>query len=90
VISQQLVPRAGETGRVAALEILVNTPAVANLIRHGKIDQLENTMQSGASHGMRTMDMAIQQLLDSKAISGREAFRKAINKQRFEHFRNDG
>jgi twitching motility protein PilT len=90
VISQQLVPRAGETGRVAALEILVNTPAVANLIRHGKIDQLENTMQSGASHGMRTMDMAIQQLLDSKAITGREAFRKAINKQRFEHFRNDG
>jgi twitching motility protein PilT len=90
VISQQLVPRAGQSGRVAALEILVNTPAVANLIRQGKIDQLENTMQSGLAQGMRTMDMAIQQLLDSKAITGRDAFRKAINKQRFEQFRNDG
>ena len=90
VISQQLVPRAGQSGRVAALEILVNTSAVANLIRQGKIDQLENTMQSGAAQGMRTMDMAIQQLLDSGAITGRDAFRKAINKQRFEQFRNDG
>ena len=90
VISQQLVPRTGQPGRVAALEILINTPAVANLIRQGKIDQLENTMQSGASFGMRTMDMAIQHLLDSRAISGRDAFRKAINKARFEAHRNDG
>jgi twitching motility protein PilT len=89
VISQQLVPRVGQPGRVAALEILVNTPAVANLIRQGKIDQLENTMQSGASLGMRTMDMAIQQLFESRAISGKDAFRKAINKQRFEAHRND-
>jgi len=89
VISQQLIPRAGQPGRVAALEILVNTPAVANLIRQGKIDQLENTMQSGASLGMRTMDMAIQALLEARAISGRDAFRKAINKQRFEQYRND-
>jgi twitching motility protein PilT len=89
VISQQLLPRAGQAGRVAALEIMVNTPAVANLIRQGKIDQLENTMQSGAAHGMRTMDMAIHQLLEAGAITGREAFRKAINKQRFEQFRND-
>jgi twitching motility protein PilT len=89
VISQQLIPAAGRPGRVAALEILVNTPAVANLIRQGKIDQLENAMQSGAAHGMRTMDMAIQQLLDGRAITGREAFRKAINKQRFEQVRND-
>jgi twitching motility protein PilT len=36
------------------MEILVSTPAVANLIRQGKLDQLENTMQSGAAHGMRT------------------------------------
>ena len=89
VISQQLLPRAGQAGRVAALEIMVSTPAVQNLIRQGKIDQLENTMQSGASFGMRTMDMAIQQLLDNRVITGREAFRKAINKQRFEQYKND-
>jgi twitching motility protein PilT len=88
VVSQQLIPRSGQPGRVAALEILVNTPAVSNLIRQGKLDQLETTMQSGSAHGMRTMDMAIQQLLDARAISGREAYRKAINKQRFESYRD--
>jgi twitching motility protein PilT len=88
VVSQQLIPRSGQPGRVAALEILVNTPAVSNLIRQGKLDQLETTMQSGGVHGMRTMDMAIQQLLDARAISGREAYRKAINKPRFETYRD--
>jgi twitching motility protein PilT len=90
VISQQLVPRADKRGRVAALEILINTPAVSNLIRQGKLDQLENTMQSGAQHGMRTMDSAIQELLDKGVVSGRAAFEKAINKQRFEHLKDMG
>ena len=49
VVSQQLIPTAGGQGRVAALEILINTPAVANLIRQGKMDQLENAMQSGGA-----------------------------------------
>jgi twitching motility protein PilT len=88
VVSQQLLQRAGGHGRVAALEILVNTPAVANLIRQGKLDQLETTMQSGASFGMRTMDTAIQGLLDQKLVSGAEAFKKAINKSRFEGVRD--
>jgi twitching motility protein PilT len=87
VVSQQLIPTADKAGRVAALEILINTPAVANLIRQGKMDQLENAMQSGAANGMRLMDTAIQQLLDSKAISGKEAFKKAINKSKFEQYR---
>jgi len=90
VISQQLVPRADKRGRVAALEILINIPAVSNLIRQGKLDQLENTMQSGAQHGMRTMDSAIQELLDKGVVSGRAAFEKAINKQRFEHLKDMG
>lgn len=90
VISQQLIPRAGKPGRVAAHEILVNTPAVANLIRQGKLDQLENAMQSGASHGMRLMDSAIQELLDKAIISGKEAYKKAINKARFEAAKDIG
>ncbi len=88
VISQQLLQKADGGGRVAALEILVNTPAVANLIRQGKLDQLETTMQSGGSFGMRTMDSAIQALLDSKQVTGKEAFKKAINKARFEAVRD--
>ena len=88
VVSQQLVQRADKRGRVAALEILINTPAVSNLIRQGKLDQLENTMQSGGQFGMRTMDAAIQELLDKGVISGRAAFEKAINKSRFEGYRD--
>jgi twitching motility protein PilT len=84
VVSQQLLQRADKQGRVAALEILVNTPAVSNLIRQGKLDQLENSMQSGGQHGMRTMDTAIQQLLDQRMITGAEAYKKGINKAKFE------
>jgi twitching motility protein PilT len=84
VISQQLIPRLGKSGRVAALEIMVNTPAVANLIRQGKLDQLENVIQSGGAQGMRTMDSAIQAHLDAGSISGKNAYLKAINKQKFE------
>ncbi len=87
VVSQQLIPRTDKQGRVAALEILINTPAVANLIRQGKMDQLENAMQSGATYGMRTMDTAIQALLDQREISGKEAFKKAINKNKFEQYK---
>ncbi len=90
VISQQLIQRADKRGRVAALELLINTPAVANLIRQGKLDQLENTMQSGAQQGMRPMDSAIQEMLDKGLISGRSAYEKANNKQRFEQFREVG
>jgi twitching motility protein PilT len=88
VISQQLLRKAEGSGRVAALEILINTPATANLIRQGKLDQLENSMQAGAQYGMRTMDSAIQQLLDAGAISGAEAYRKGINKAKFEQYRD--
>jgi twitching motility protein PilT len=88
VVSQQLLQRADKSGRVAALEILVNTPATANLIRQGKLDQLENIMQSGAQSGMRTMDTSIQALLDQRIIAGAEAYKKAINKARFENVKD--
>jgi twitching motility protein PilT len=90
VVSQQLLQRADGSGRVAALEILVNTPATANLIRQGKLDQLENTMVGATALGMRTMDSSIQSLLDQRLVSGREAFKKAINKSRFEAVRDQG
>ena len=68
---------------MAALEILVNTPAVSNLLRQGKLDQLETAMQSGAGVGMRTMDSALQDLIDRRFITPREAYEKATNKERF-------
>jgi twitching motility protein PilT len=87
VVSQQLIPRADKNGRVAALEVLVNTPAVSNLIRQGKMDQLENAMMTSSALGMRTMDSAILQLLERREISGKEAYKKAINKSRFEQYK---
>jgi twitching motility protein PilT len=90
VISQQLLQRADKSGRVAALEILVNNSAAANLIRQGKLDQLENTMQSGGASGMRTMDSSIQALYDQRVVTGKEAYKKAINKARFEAVKDQG
>jgi twitching motility protein PilT len=69
---------------------MVNNPAVANLIRQGKLDQLENTMQSGGASGMCTMDTSIQTLLDQRMITGKEAYKKAINKARFEAVKDQG
>jgi len=77
VISQQLLPTKDKSGRVAALEILVNTAAVANIIRQGKMDQLETAMQSGRSNGMQTMDNALMDL----ARKGRIGALEPINSQ---------
>jgi len=63
---------------------------VANLIRQGKIDQLESAMQAGAAVGMRTMDAAIEALFDQGVITGRSAYEKANNKAKFEPLREQG
>ncbi len=88
VISQQLLKHKDGAGRVAALEILINTPAVANLIRQGKLDQLENAMQSGRQQGMCTMDSTLKSLADKGAISGRTAYEAAIEKRNLEEYRD--
>jgi len=89
VVSQQLLPTKGKPGRVAALEILINTNAVANLIRQGKLDQLETAMQSGGAIGMQTMDSALSALVESRQVSGKEAYLQASNKSRFESTKDD-
>lgn len=88
VISQQLLPTKHKPGRIAALEILINTSAVANLIRQGKLDQLETSMQAGGKVGMQTMDNALMDLVDRKWVSGKEAYHQANNKQMFYKIRD--
>lgn len=68
VVSQRLFPRAGGRGRLCATEILVNTPAVANLIRTEKTHQIKNVMQTGRSQGMHTLDMSIREYLSQGLI----------------------
>ena len=89
VISQQLLPTKDKAGRVAALEILINTAAVANLIRQGKLDQLETAMQAGGRTGMRTMDAALMQLVEKGLVAGEEAYLQANNKQKFESVKDE-
>jgi len=87
VISQQLMPTVHRPGRAAALEIMINTNAIANLIRQGKLDQLETAIQSGGGAGMQSMDKALMDLVEKGWISGHEAYLQANNKQKFEKVR---
>ena len=84
VVAQQLVRKKDNKGRVPAIEILINNPAVSNLIREGKIDQIENVIQSGAMVGMQRMDSALMRLVDANIISPEEAYFKARVKADFE------
>ena len=89
VVSQQLLPTKQKAGRVAALEVLINTPAVSNLIRQGKLDQLETAMQAGGKQGMRTMDNALMDLVNQGLIDGKEAYLQANHKATFERFQRE-
>jgi twitching motility protein PilT len=83
VIAQSLFKRINSRARVAALEIMVGTPAVANLIREGKTHQLMNVIQTGRKLGMQTLDDSIETLLSQSIISPEEAFERSIDKKRF-------
>jgi twitching motility protein PilT len=86
VIAQQLLVRADGQGRVVAVEILVGTTALANLIREGKTHQIPSLIQTGRREGMQTMDQAILELLRSKHITPQEAYRKAVDKDIYRQF----
>jgi len=88
VVSQQLLPTCNRPGRAAALEIMINTPAVSNLIRQGKLDQLETAIQSGGRVGMKTMDNALMELVDKGWVSGADAYQQANNKHMFEKLKD--
>ena len=68
IISQVLLKRRDGRGRVAALEILAATPAVRNLIREGKVEQLPSAMQTGQKYGMITLDQSLKDLVNRKIV----------------------
>lgn len=75
IIAQALLPRKGGKGRVAAAEILMNTMAVANLIRSQKAHELHTYIQSGRQHGMITMADSLGELVQKDVVSREEAVR---------------
>lgn len=77
VISQRLIPRKAATGRVAAIEILLNTPLVADLIFKGQVHESKEAMKKSRPLGMCTFDQALFELYDNGSISYEDALRNA-------------
>ncbi len=86
VVSQTLFKRQDVKGRVAALEILICTPAVRNLIREGKTYQIPSALQTGKKFGMQSLDDAIMELLKRTWISPEDAYNNSMEKERFAPF----
>jgi len=79
VISQQLLPRAGMPGRIAAVEVMIASPAIRNLIREAKAHQITSIVQTSAHLGMQTMDQALKDLYQRGLITYEEAMARAMN-----------
>jgi twitching motility protein PilT len=77
IVTQQLLPTADGKGRVCATEVLVPTPGVRNLIREGKTHQIYSALQTGASHGMQTMDASLVDLVRQGRITQQLAERRS-------------
>ena len=83
IISQTLFKRIDKKGRCPALEILIATPAVRNLIRESKSHQIPSMIQTGKKYGMQLLDDAIMELYNKGRISADDAYMKANEKSRF-------
>lgn len=79
VICQQLLPRAGMPGRVCAMEIMICTPAIRNLIRENKAHQIPSMIQTSANVGMQSMDQHLRDLYQKGIITYETALERAMN-----------
>lgn len=84
VISQQLMPKAHDKGRVAAVEVMVSTPAVRNLIREGKTHQIQSIVQTGSKFGMKTMDTSLYELVLKGLVTDEDALNHCIDREYME------
>lgn len=90
VLSQTLIPRAGSSGsvrgkgRVMAMEVMIVTPAIANLIREAKTAQIYSAIQTGAKYGMATLEMALRDLYVNRQITFEDAINKSSKQEDFQ------
>jgi twitching motility protein PilT len=89
VLSQTLMPRVGG-GRTMALEIMVATPAIRNLIREEKIHQIYSSIQSGAKFGMQTMNQSLAELVKRRQVTREEAVNRSTLPEELVQLLNDG
>ncbi len=80
MISQRLIPREGGKGRIAAMEIMLNTPLIADLIFSGEVSAIKEIMAKSNRLGMKTFDQALFELYEAGTISYEEALRNADSK----------
>jgi twitching motility protein PilT len=90
VITQQLIPRLGNRGRVLAAEVLVCTPAISALIREKKIHQVYSLMQAGQRFGMQTMNQALYRLYVTRQISLEDSLGRSPDVQEIEQMMSRG
>jgi twitching motility protein PilT len=83
IVAQQLIRTADGKGRVAALEILIGTSAIASMIRDNKVFQIASKMQSSQGLGMQTLDMHLERLVAANTITPEAALEKAQDKESF-------
>ena len=86
ICSQQLIPKADNSGRIAALEVLVATDAVSAMVRENKVHQIPNAIQTGRSFGMLSRDQELARLVQNGSISYDEARIRTSNPEDFERF----
>ncbi|MCE5216818.1 type IV pilus twitching motility protein PilT [bacterium] len=84
IMSQQLLPRAGQPGRVAAIEVMVASAAIRNLIRENKAHQMHSIIQTSAEAGMQSMDQALRDLYKQSLITYETAMRRSHNPDELE------
>jgi twitching motility protein PilT len=83
VLSQTLIPRVSGGGRVAAIEVMLTTGAIRNLIREGKTFQIPSAMMSGGREGMQTLNQALRALVEQKKVTYEDAVAKASSEKEF-------
>ncbi len=83
VVAQTLIPTLDGSGRVAAIEVMVATPAVRNMVRENKTHQLPSAIQTGAKDGMQSLDQHLKTLVKQRRISTEEALKRAVERDAF-------
>ncbi|MDR7856121.1 type IV pilus twitching motility protein PilT [Tissierella sp.] len=86
IVSQQLLPKSNESGRIAAFEIMIATAAIRNLIREEKTHQVDTAIQTGSKYQMQTMDNSILELYKKGLISKETALMQAINQDNIKKY----
>ena len=86
IISQQLLPKADGSGRVAAFEVMIGTTAIRNQIREEKIHQIDTSIQTGGKYQMQTMDASLLELYKQGLITKETAIQQAINQENIKKY----